>query len=102
VRARGLVVEVGEQIQGLGDPAEFGDGPAERGGPAAALQDAQELGAADGAGGQAAGYPEQVVPVRSDEVGVDLVAGQAVERPVVGGAGGAPEAGGADVGPVEG
>ncbi len=47
---------------------------------------------------QAAGYPEQVVPVRSDEVGVDLVAGQAVERPVVGGAGGAPEAGGADVG----
>jgi len=35
-----LVVEVGEQVEGLGDPAELGDGPAERGRPAAALQDA--------------------------------------------------------------
>jgi len=25
--AVGLVVEVGEQVEGLGDPAEFGDGP---------------------------------------------------------------------------
>ena len=39
----GLVVEVGEQVEGLGDPAEPGDGPAERGGPAAALQDGPEL-----------------------------------------------------------
>ena len=30
----GLVVEVGEQVEGPGDPAEFGDGPAQRvGGP---------------------------------------------------------------------
>jgi len=33
--AVGLVVEVGEQVEGLGDPAEFGDGPPERGGPPA-------------------------------------------------------------------
>jgi hypothetical protein len=38
--AVGLVVEVGEQVEGLGDPAELGDGPAQRGGPAASLQDA--------------------------------------------------------------
>jgi len=39
--AVGLVVEVGEQVEGLGDRAEFGDGPSERGGAAAALQDAR-------------------------------------------------------------
>lgn len=66
--------------------------------PPAALQDAQEFAGADGAGGQAAGDAEQVVPVRADEVGVDLVAGQVVEWAVVGGAGDPPEAGGADVG----
>ncbi len=39
----GLVVEVGEQVEGLGDPAGPGDGPAERGGSAAARQDGPEL-----------------------------------------------------------
>jgi len=33
----GLVVEVGKQVEGLGDPAEFGDGTARWGGPAAAF-----------------------------------------------------------------
>lgn len=36
----GLIVEVCEQVEGLGDPAQFGDRAAEWGGPAAALQDA--------------------------------------------------------------
>jgi len=34
---------------------------------------------AHGAGGEAAGDAEQVVPVSGDEVGVDVVAGDAVE-----------------------
>ncbi len=96
--AVGLVVEAGEQVEGFGNPAEFGDGSAELGRTSAALQDAQELAGTDGAGGQAAGDAQQVVPVRGDEVGVDGVAGQAVELAVVGGSGDAPEAGGADVG----
>jgi len=57
----GLVVEVGEQVEGLGDPAEFGDRATGRGGSTAALQDAEDLAGADGAGGQAAGDAEQVV-----------------------------------------
>lgn len=94
----GFVVQVGEQVEGFGYPAEFGDGPAERRWSAAALQDAKKFGGPHGAGGKAAGTVQQVVPVRGDEVGVDLVAGEAVERTVVGGAVDAPEPGGADVG----
>ena len=58
--AVGLVVEVGEQVEGFGDPAEFSDGAAGGGGVAAALQDAEDLAGADAAGGQAAGDAEQV------------------------------------------
>jgi len=36
----GLVVEIGQQVEGLGDPAEFGERGPERRGPATALQDA--------------------------------------------------------------
>lgn len=51
----GLVVEVGKQVEGFRDPAEFGDSAPGGGGPAAALQDAEDFAGADGAGGQAAG-----------------------------------------------
>ncbi len=75
----GLVVEVGEQVERLGDPAQFGDGAPGWGGPAAALQDTQDLAGAHGAGGQAAGDAQQVIPVRGDQRGVDSVAGDAVQ-----------------------
>jgi len=41
--AVGLVIEVGEQVEGLGDPAELGDGTPGGGGAADALQDAEDL-----------------------------------------------------------
>jgi hypothetical protein len=55
------------------------------------LEDAQESRGAHGAGREAAGDAQQVVPVRGDEAGVDLVAGEAVEGAVVGGAVDAPD-----------
>jgi len=51
----GLAVEVGKQVKGFRDPTEFGARAPGRGGPAAALQDAEDFTGADGAGGQAAG-----------------------------------------------
>jgi len=62
------------------------------------LQDAEDFAGADGAGGQAAGDAEQVVPGAGDEVGVDAVAGDPVQRAVVGVGFGAPEAGVTEVG----
>jgi hypothetical protein len=47
-----LAVDPGEQVQRLGDPAEFGDRAPEPGGASAALEDAQQLGRADAPGGQ--------------------------------------------------
>jgi len=54
----GLVVEVGEGVEGLGDAAEFGERGTEGCGSATALKDAQEVGGSDGAGGEAAGDPQ--------------------------------------------
>jgi hypothetical protein len=39
-----LVVEDGEQEDGLGDPADLGDGPARAGGTSSALEDAEQIG----------------------------------------------------------
>ena len=50
-----FAVDPGEQVQRVGDPAEFGDRSAESAGVSAALEDAQQLGGADGPGGQRAG-----------------------------------------------
>ena len=94
----GLVVEVGEQVEGFGDPTELGDGTPGRGGPTTPLQDPEDFAGADGAGGEAAGDAEQVVPGAGDEVGVDAVAGDPVQRAVVGVGVGAPEPGVAEVG----
>lgn len=88
----GIAVDVGEQVQRLGGTTELGDGAAERRRPAAALEDAQQLGRADGAGGERAGDAEDVVPVGDDRPRVNAVAGEPVEGPVVGVAVDAPEA----------
>ena len=79
-----LAVDPGEQVQSLGDPAEFGDRASESAGASGALEDAQQLGRADGPGGQRAGDTEDVLPLLADQVGVDAVAGEAVDWPVVG------------------
>jgi len=89
--AVGVAVDVDEQVQRLGGATEFGDRAAERGGPPAALKDAQQLGGADGAGGERAGDAQDVVPVSDDRAGVDAVAREPVERPVVGVAVDSPE-----------
>jgi hypothetical protein len=70
----------------------FGDRASEPAGAPAALQDAQQLGGADGAGGQRAGDTQGVLPLLADQLAVDAVAGEAVERAVVGVAIDAPEA----------
>jgi len=43
-----FIVDPAQQVQRLGDAAEFGDRASEPAGPAAALEDAQELGRTDG------------------------------------------------------
>lgn len=53
--AVGVAVDVTEEVQGLGGAAELGDRAPEWGGASAALQDAQELCGADGAGGERSG-----------------------------------------------
>lgn len=93
-----VVVEVCEQVQRFRYPAEFRDRTAKRCRPATALQNAKELGGFHRAGGEAPGDTEQVIPVRDDQVGVDLIPGYPVEYSVVGGSFCAPEAGRADVG----
>jgi hypothetical protein len=55
------------------------------------LQDAQQLGCADGAGGQGAGDAQDVLPLPADQLGVYAVASEAVERSVAGVAVDAPE-----------
>jgi hypothetical protein len=87
-----LAVDPGEQVQRLGDPTELADGTAEAGGSAAALQDAQQFGRADGPGRERAGDAEDVLPLLDDQVGVGAVASETVQRSVVGVAVPAPEA----------
>ena len=81
-------------MQRLGDAAELGDRATESAGASAALQDAQQLGCAEGAGGQGAGDAQDVLPLLADQLGVYAVASEAVERPVAGVAVDAPESAG--------
>jgi hypothetical protein len=79
-------------VQRLGDPTELADGTAEAGGSAAALQDAQQLGRADGPGRERARDAEDVLPLLDDQLGDGAVASETVQRSVVGVAVKAPEA----------
>ncbi|GGV55312.1 hypothetical protein GCM10010245_87580 [Streptomyces spectabilis] len=83
----GAAVQAAEFHEGLAGGSEFASGG----------QDAQGLGGFDGAGVQRAGQAEHLVPVRGDLLEVDLVAGDGVERSVVGVRVGAVEDGAADV-----
>ncbi len=86
------------QVQGLEDPPVVRERVAEPGGASVARQHADEVVAADLAGGQGPGHAQHVVPVCADAVEADGVAGGFLEGPVVGGGVGAPQAGVADVG----
>jgi hypothetical protein len=85
-------------VPGLGHAAHLPDGPRQTGGAAAAVQRPDQLGAADGAQLEGARDAQQVVPVLGDQPGIDPVAGDPVERPVVGGWVDPPEAGVAQIG----
>ena len=79
-----LAVDPAEQVQRLGDPTRLADGTAEAGGSAAALQDAQQLGRADGPGRERVRDAEDVLPLFDDHVRVGAVASESVQRSVVG------------------
>ena len=86
-----FAVDPAEQVKGLRDAAELRDRPPETGGAPAALQDAHQLGGADGCGGQRTGDAEDVFLLLDDQLDVDAVAGESIERAVVGVAVEAPE-----------
>ncbi len=91
ILAVGGVVAVVQDVQGLDDPSEFDERPGESGRVRSALQGPHDCRGDDGAGFDGSGEPTDLVPFVGDEFGVDLVAGEAVERPVVGGGLDAPE-----------
>ena len=64
-----FAVDPGEQVERLGDPAELGDRATKAAAASAALQDAQQLGGADGAGGQRPGDAQDVLPLLADQLG---------------------------------
>ena len=93
-----VVIEVRQQVQGFRDPAQFRDRAAQWGRSAAALQDAEKLGCFYRPSGKASGDTEEVIPVRDDQLGVDLISRDTVQCAVVSGSFCAPEPGRADVG----
>jgi hypothetical protein len=81
-----LVVEVRQQMDGLRNPAQFGQRLAKPGGTAAALERAHQLDGADRTHLERAGHPQHVIPVASHELAIDAVASEPVQWPVVGAA----------------
>ena len=93
-----LVGDELEQVKGLEDPAVVGERVAQTGGAAVAGEHADQVVAADLAEGQGAGHAQHVVPVGADAFQADGVAGDGLERAVVGGGVDPPQPGVGDVG----
>jgi len=87
-----LVVNVGEEVERLGNPAQLADGPRQRRRATIAPQGAQQFRRADRPELQGAGHAQQILPVGGDELSVDPLARHPVERAVVGPRVEAPEA----------
>ena len=85
-------------MQRLDDAAEFGERASQRGRPVLHLQDAHDGAGMDAAQLQRPGQAQHVLPVLGDEVDVDAVARQPVQRAVISALVDAPEPGVADVG----
>jgi hypothetical protein len=85
-------------VQRLDDAPELCERAGQGGRAVLGLQHAHNGAGVDAAEFERSGQAQQVLPVPADELDVDPVAGQAVERAVVGGPVNAPEAGIADVG----
>jgi hypothetical protein len=96
--AVGLVIEVSQQEDGLGDAADLGERSSEGAGATSGVEDPQQLRRPHRAGEQRSCHPEEVVPVGGDEAGIDAMASDGVEGAVAGVALKPPEPGGADVG----
>ena len=93
-----LTVNVAEHVQRLDDAAEFGERAGQRGWPVLHLQDAHDGPGMDAAQLQRPGQAQHVLPVLGDQVDIDAVAREPVQRAVIGALVDAPEPGVADVG----
>ena len=89
---------VAEHVQRLDDPSQLGERVGERSGTVLDLQHAHDGAGMDATELQRSRQAQHVLPVAGDEIGVDAVAREPVQRAVVGGSVDAPEPGVADVG----
>jgi hypothetical protein len=93
-----FVVEVVEEAHGLDDATELGQGPGEPRRAVVGLKGADEAGGLHHAELEGAGETQEVVPMLGDELGVDAIAGQRIERAAIGLGIDPPQVGAAGVG----
>ena len=87
-----LTIHHRQNMEGLIDAPELGDGLRQPGGAVAHLQRPHNRGRLHQAQLEHAGEPEQVIPVPRDQIHVDLVASNPVEWAIIGGGIDPPEA----------